>query len=98
MTALFVASDFETGFAKSVFVGRGRRRAAYYLEKLVLCGVLSAVFLLAGMVLTDGAFALAGFEYRASETLGEYWGLGGACVAGRDDVRDGDRCDGAAHA
>lgn len=74
MTALFVASDFETGFAKSVFVGRGRRRAAYYLEKLVLCGVLSAVFLLAGMVLTDGAFALAGFEYRASETLGEYWG------------------------
>ncbi|WP_417135061.1 ABC transporter permease subunit [Rubneribacter badeniensis] len=74
VTALFVASDFETGFAKNVFVGRGRRRAAYYLEKLVLCGVLSAVFLLAGMVLTDGAFALAGFEYRASETLGEYWG------------------------
>ena len=72
--ALFLANDFETGFAKNVFVGRGRRRAAYYLEKLVLCGVLSAAFLLAGMVLTDGAFALAGFEYRASETLGEYWG------------------------
>ena len=74
VTAIFLASDFETGFAKNVFVGRGRRRAAYYLEKLVLCGVLSAVFLLVEMVLTDGAFALAGFEYRASETLGEYWG------------------------
>lgn len=74
VTAIFLANDFETGFAKNVFVGRGRRRAAYYLEKLVLCGVLSAAFLLAGMVLTDGAFALAGFEYRASEALGEYWG------------------------
>lgn len=74
VTAIFLASDFETGFAKNVFVGRGRRRAAYYLEKLVLCGVLSAVFLLVGMVFTDGSFALAGFEYRASETLGEYWG------------------------
>lgn len=74
VTAIFLANDFETGFAKNVFVGRGRRRVAYYFEKLVLCGVLSAVFLLAGMVLTDGAFALAGFEYRASETLGEYWG------------------------
>lgn len=74
VSALFVANDFETGFAKNVFVGRGRRRAAYYLEKLVLCGVLSAVFLLVGMVFTDGSFALAGFEYRASETLGEYWG------------------------
>ena len=74
VTAIFLASDFETGFAKNVFVGRGRRRAAYYLEKLVLCGVLSAAFLLVGMVFTDGSFAIAGFEYRASEALGEYWG------------------------
>ncbi|BAK43658.1 ribose/xylose/arabinose/galactoside ABC transporter permease [Eggerthella sp. YY7918] len=70
--ALFLVSDFETGFAKNVFAGR-RRRAAYYLEKLMLCGVLTSVFLLAGMVLTDGGFMLAGFEYRFVETVGKYW-------------------------
>lgn len=71
--ALFLVSDFETGFAKNVFAGR-RRRAAYYLEKLMLCGVLTSVFLLVGIVLTDGGFMLAGFEYRFVETVGEYWG------------------------
>lgn len=72
MVALFFASDFETGFAKNVFAGR-RRRVAYYLEKLMLCGVLTTVFLLVGMVLTDGGFMLAGFESRFVETIGEYW-------------------------
>ncbi|OUO86017.1 hypothetical protein B5F40_15490 [Gordonibacter sp. An230] len=74
VAALFLASDFETGFAKNVFAGRSRRRAAYHVEKLVLCGVLTAVFLLVSVAATEGAFALAGFEYRAAETLGEYWG------------------------
>lgn len=71
--ALFLVNDFETGFAKNVFAGR-RRRVVYYLEKLMLCGVLTSVFLLVGIVLTDGGFLLAGFEYRFVETVGEYWG------------------------
>lgn len=71
--ALFLVSDFETGFAKNVFAGR-RSRVVYYLEKLMLCGVLTSVFLLVGIVLTDGGFMLAGFEYRFVETVGEYWG------------------------
>ncbi|HIW75495.1 MULTISPECIES: hypothetical protein [Gordonibacter] len=66
-------TDFEAGFAKNIFAGRGRRWV-YYAEKLVLCAVVSAVFLLIGMALTDVGFALAGFEHRQTETLGEFWG------------------------
>ena len=76
IAALYLASDFDTGYAKNVFAGR-TRRASYYAEKLVLCGILCAVFLLAGMFLCDAAFALSGFSVRRVESFGEYWAWAG---------------------
>ena len=76
IAASYLASDFDTGYAKNVFAGR-TRRASYYAEKLVLCGILCAVFLLAGMFLCDAAFALSGFSVRRVESFGEYWAWAG---------------------
>ena len=70
--ALFLISDFDTGFARSVFAGRARR-ASYFVEKLVVCGAVCALFLLAGMFAVDAGYALAGFSVERVEPLGEYW-------------------------
>ena len=72
LAALLASSDFDTGFAKNVLAGRGDRRA-YFAEKLVLIAVLCGVFLLAGMLLSDAVYAVLGFSYERTETVGEYW-------------------------
>ena len=71
LAALLASSDFDTGFAKNVLAGRGDRRA-YFAEKLVLIAVLCGVFLLAGMLLSDAVYAVLGFSYERTETVGEY--------------------------
>lgn len=76
LAALLASSDFDTGFAKNVLAGRGDRRA-YFAEKLVLVAALCGVFLLAGMLLSDAAYAVLGFSYERTETVGEYWGWAG---------------------
>lgn len=70
--ALFLVSDFDTGFAKNVFAGRARR-TSYFAEKLVLCGAACALFLLAGMLAVDASYAIAGFSIEHVEPMGEYW-------------------------
>ncbi|MFR1638471.1 MAG: ATP-binding protein [Eggerthellaceae bacterium] len=72
MVALLFAGDYETGFAKSVFAGRPRR-APYFVERLALCGLLCAAFLLAGAFVADASFAVFGSAYQRVETVGEYW-------------------------
>ena len=76
LAALLASSDFDTGFAKNVLAGRGDRRA-YFAEKLVLIAALCGVFLLAGMLLSDAVYAVLGFSYRYTETVGEYWSWAG---------------------
>ena len=71
LAALLASSDFDTGFAKNVLAGCGDRRA-YFAEKLVLIAVLCGVFLLAGMLLSDAVYAVLGFSYERTETVGEY--------------------------
>ena len=75
LAALLASSDFDTGFAKNVLAGRGNRRA-YFAEKLVLIAALWA-FLLAGMLLSDAAYAVLGFSYERTETVAEYWSWAG---------------------
>lgn len=72
VVALLFAGDYETGFAKSVFAGRPRR-APYFVERLALCGLLCAAFLLAGAFVADASFAVFGSAYQRVETVGEYW-------------------------
>lgn len=74
--ALFLVSDFDTGFVKSVFAGRARR-ASYFAEKLVLCGAACALFLLVGMLAVDASYAIAGFSIERVEPMGEYWAWAG---------------------
>lgn len=72
VVALLFAGDYETGFAKSVFAGR-LHRAPYFAERLVLCALLCAAFLFAGMLVADASFAVFGSAYQRVETVGEYW-------------------------
>ena len=76
LAALLASSDFDTGFAKNVLAGRGNRRA-YFAEKLVLIAALCGAFLLAGMLLSDAAYAVLGFSYERTETVAEYWSWAG---------------------
>ncbi|WP_080799913.1 hypothetical protein [Arabiibacter massiliensis] len=76
LAELLASSDFETGFAKNVLAGRGDRRA-YFAEKLVLIALLCGFLLLAGMLLSDVAYAVLGFSYERTETAGEYWSWAG---------------------
>lgn len=76
LAALLASSDFDTGFAKNVLAGCGDRRA-YFAEKLVLIAGLCGAFLLAGMLLSDAAYALLGFSYERTETVAEYWSWAG---------------------
>ena len=76
LAALLASSDFDTGFAKNVLAGRGNRRA-YFAEKLVLIAALCGAYLLAGMLLSDAAYAVLGFSYERTETVAEYWSWAG---------------------
>lgn len=73
IAALLVASDFDSGFAKNIFSGR-QNRTVYYSEKLVLIALISGGLLLIGMLISDVVYAVAGFSYGYTETLGEFWG------------------------
>lgn len=59
-----------------MLAGRGNRRA-YFAEKLVLIAALCGAFLLAGMLLSDAAYAVLGFSYERTETVAEYWSWAG---------------------
>lgn len=72
LAALLASSDFDTGFAKNVLAGR-KNRLGYFAEKLVAIALLCAFLLMAGMLLSDATYALAGFAYERTETVGEYW-------------------------
>ena len=69
LVALFFAADFDTHFVRNLVMdAAGRRR--YYGEKLLLAALLSAAFLLVGMVATPLCFAVAGFTFTFSESTG----------------------------
>lgn len=71
--ALFFMSDFDSGFAKNVLAGR-LRRSSYFAEKLVLCALMCAVFLLVSILVSEVAFAVAGFTFDQVENVGQYVG------------------------
>ena len=72
LAALIAASDFDSGFAKSVLAGR-RSRLPYFGEKLLLIALVCGAFLLVAMVASDAAYLLLGFSYEHAETVGEFW-------------------------
>lgn len=72
IAALLAASDFDSGFAKNICSGR-QNRTVYYGEKLVLIALICGGLLLIGMLISDVVYAVAGFSYSYTETVGEFW-------------------------
>lgn len=70
-TALFLLSDFETGFVKGVLSAR-RRKSVYYLEKTVVIALVSLVFLLLSIASAAIGSAIAGFTFTDPETAGAF--------------------------
>lgn len=69
LVALFFAADFDTHFVRNLVMdAAGRRR--YYAEKLILAALVSAAFLLVGMIATPACFAAAGFTFVSAESPG----------------------------
>lgn len=69
LVALFFAVDFDTHFVRNLVMDAACRRR-YYAEKLLLAALISAAFLLVGMVATPLCFAAAGFSFTGAEGVG----------------------------
>lgn len=69
ITALFLASDFETRFVRNLPMGR-RGRTAYYVEKLLLVALVALWFLAVLATSCAASFAVAGFSFPLSEGIG----------------------------
>lgn len=70
-TALFLLSDFETGFVKGILSAR-RRKTVYYLEKTAIIALMSLVFLLLSIASAAIGGAIAGFTFTDPETAGAF--------------------------
>ena len=73
LVALFLASDFSTGFVRNLVMDR-RGRMRYYGEKLVLVALVSLYFTLLASLASAVAFAVGGFTYAVGNSLGEIVG------------------------
>lgn len=61
--------DFSTGYAKTLLSSLGRKRR-YYLEKILLAGIIAAVFVIAAMAFIGISVPVAGFVYTQAEPVG----------------------------
>ncbi len=68
--AMFLMSDFRSGFVKNLILDRHGRRI-YYGEKILFIGLIQAVFLLVSAAFTSLAFAAVGFTVTGAEPLGD---------------------------
>lgn len=67
--AMFLVSDFRDGFIKNLVTDR-RGRRIYYLEKILLIGLIQAFYLILCTLVTTGAFAAFGFTFNAESFQG----------------------------
>lgn len=63
-------SDFSSGFAKTLLSSKSRRRD-YYAEKILLAGMISALFLIVSMAALSFGFHLENFTYERAESVGD---------------------------
>lgn len=70
VAALAVSSDFDSGFAKSILMGRSRRMP-YYVEKLVLLAIVALLVAAVGMVSVAAVFPLGGWSFAQGEETAE---------------------------
>lgn len=62
--------DFSTGYAKTLLSSLGSKRR-YYLEKILLAGIIAAVFVVAAMAFIGISVPAAGFVYTQAEPVGD---------------------------
>ncbi len=66
--AVFLVSDFKSGFVKNLPMDR-RGRRTYYLEKVAYILLIQAIFLLACALFNTIAFAAFGFTFETEEPI-----------------------------
>lgn len=70
VVVLLLVADFKGGFIRSLVMDR-RGRLVYYAEKLVLVGIVQAIFVAVFAVATVASFAAYGFTYEAPDPIAD---------------------------